>query len=121
LGQLIANTHIKSLVNESWTVRNDKSTLGTIIIPEVVGGFVPGVNAKANIYKLSPLPYRCEVKRWKKAYKCASHKEKNLICKLEKKLACDCDLMLKGSDAFGSFYNNTAQTVELEAPVLFSF
>lgn len=88
--------------------------LGTVSVSPVIGGSVPGANIELVLHKISPLhkpcPEKCEI----------SHHLKCKFEKIAKKMACDCDLLVKGADSYGSYFSTASQVVELEAPVLFT-
>lgn len=113
-GQLLLEALLPLQKNDCITIRNYSSAIGSVSVSPVIGGSVPGANIELVVRKISPLCKPCPEK---------CHIPHHLKCKFEKiakKMACDCDLLVKGSDSYGSYFSTVAQVVSLEAPVLFT-
>ena len=123
-GQLTIVILIPLRRDDVLTIRNYSSTTSVVTISPIVGGTDLGANVDMVIKKIAPYP--------KEDCKCMDHehfnKEEKLCIprKLRKKFNLikkwmleDPQLMLQGSDAYGSFYSTLTQDVAVDAPVLY--
>jgi hypothetical protein len=115
-GQLISRWILPLKKNDNLTARNYQSVIGALNIPAKVGGLNDNVNFGITLLKIAPYEEYC----WDEKDCDFSHKQKHLFRQLEKKLLCDPELQLEGFNVHGSFYSKVAQTVAVEAPVVFS-
>jgi hypothetical protein len=117
-GQLTGTVLIPLKEDDCIVVRNLTSVNGAITVPVLIGGLPSSINLEIALAKIAPYPEHNKLIHRKE--KDLSHKTKKLFYRLEKELRKDSSLMMCGSDAYGSFYRTTEQTIELEAPVLFT-
>lgn len=115
-GQVLIRSVLALKENDSVAVRNNFSgiTINSLIN---AGGSQTGNSSSIIIVKIAPL---CAPEP---KYKKAKHdgcKHKKLFEKLECALLEDCELMAKGFNVTGSFFNRSAQIVPLEGDVVFN-
>jgi hypothetical protein len=114
-GQVISRHMIQLKKDDYILVRNYESTAATIKSQLYDGGLLPGNNLTFLLAKIAALPtiQECENKEKPKKKMC------KLFNKLKHKLLQDNELMVKGFDVSGTFYNNIAQSVPLETDINF--
>lgn len=107
--------------------KDDEVVIRNYISPNTVkttlyhGGTNPGNDKTWLMVKIAPLnPADVCEKECDELHKYLTHKKKKLFKKLTEKLLFDKELMVKGFDIVGTFYNTVQQTVPLEADVQFS-
>lgn len=115
-GELIMRHLLILNKDDAISIRNYSSAGGTITIPISAGGTLPNTNTGVVIRKIAVHPN--ERTRPKKDLDlCKS--DRKLFKKLLHELECDPDLMLMGTEAYGSFYRITPLELPLEASVVF--
>jgi hypothetical protein len=115
-GQVVSRHLLQLNKDDNIVIRNYVSP-NTVYSQTNAGGLLVGNNLIAVIMKVAP--HTAPKKQYDKI-KCLSHKKLRLFKKLTKMLVCDNDLMLKGFNITGSFYNNTSQVVNTETDVVFN-
>jgi hypothetical protein len=114
---LVISRHMIELKKDDYlVVRNYESSSGSIRSQLYNGGLLPGNNLTFLLIKIAVLPMdnECYTKEKPKKKMC------KLFNKLKYKLLNDNELMVKGFDVSGSFYNNVNQLIPLETDVIFS-
>jgi hypothetical protein len=115
-GQVISRHMIELKKDDYIIVRNYESSNGTVKSQLYDGGILPGNNLTFLMTKIAVLP---TIKK-----ECDNSKPKKKMCKLfnklKHKLLQDNELMVKGFDVSGTFYNTVVQSVPLESDVNFS-
>lgn len=102
--------------NDNILIRNYLSAL-PLKTQTYSGGLVASKNMSFCMMKYAPL---CPAQENHEELKCLNHKKVRLFKKLTKKLLTDKELMMKGFNVLGSFYNVNSQTVLVEGDVVFS-
>lgn len=114
-GQLVSRQLLALKKDDNVLIRNYISAT-TVNSECKAGGLIEG-NDLINIFvKIAPLhtpKEHCD------EVKCLSHKKQRLFKKLTKKLLVDTELMVKGFNITGSFFNTVQQTVNTESDVVF--
>lgn len=125
-GQLMQTALLPMKNGDILTVRNYRSSVTPLTILPNIGGTIQGTNTEMVVLRTSPYPYdsapSTSLERRYEERQCEyelNDKERHLFKKWTKKLLKDPKFMLRGSDAFGSFYSDSIQTVSLNSPVLF--
>ena len=120
-GQLTTKFILNLQDNDSITVRNFSSSIGTVTLPALIGGPGPCTNASLVMRKLAPLP--CKIEKREEEDECFDehlHKKwEERFEMLKDRMLDDPQLMVAGSDAYGSVYVTAQQSVAVNAPVLF--
>lgn len=116
-GQLTM-THIITLKkDDNICVRNYVSSSSAVAISQIIGGSDPGANVEIIFKKIGPYPHKnhdeaeCDI----------SPKLKKKFSKLLKMLLNDPQIMIKGSDVYGSFYSTNIQNVAIDNSILFDY
>lgn len=101
-------------------IKNYESTANSLNAPLYVGGLLAGNNATFLLMKIAALP-SCENKRLCDSWnpECLSRRKLYLFKKLQDKLLCDKELMLKGYDVHGSFWTKNPQNWLTESSITF--
>ena len=119
-GQLVSRQTLVLEKDDHVIVRNHTSGVlnGAVDIIQFAGGTGIQANVQFVLTKIAPHQrYWCQTDR--RQHNKVHDKQKELYCRLEKKLLCDPELQLEGIDAYGKFFTQSAQTVSIGAPVLF--
>ena len=116
-GQLVTRHMLELRKNDNVVVRNYTSTTPNVISAVGVGGTEPGNDLSFLIMKIATLPM---IKKCDEQEECLSERKKKLFCNITKKLLCDSELMVRGFNVTGSFNNISAQSVPLEADLVFN-
>jgi hypothetical protein len=120
-GQLLSRHMIKLMKNDSVVIRNYISTSSSVKSSLYNGGNLPGNDISLLIMKIAPADAaKVDMCNEHKFMECLSHKKKKLFQKLTDKLVCDNELMVKGFNTLGTFYNRATQVIATEAPVVFN-
>lgn len=120
-GQLLSRSMIKLMKNDSVVIRNYISTSSSVKSNLYSGGLLPGNDISLLIMKIAPLDAaKVDMCNEHKFMECLSHKKKKLFQKLTEKLICDNELMVKGFNTLGTFYNRSTQTIPTESGVVFN-
>jgi len=108
-GQLVLKALLKLAKDDAIVVRNNSSTTLSLTSNLSAGGVLTGNPSTFTLFKIASYdePNTFE--------DCLNRRQTRLYKRLEEKLVCDKDLMLKGFNTHGSFYTVPTQTVELEA------
>ena len=115
-GQVLLRALLTLKENDGVVVRNNYS--GISVNSDIfAGGSNAGNSSTITIFKIAPL---CAPEPNYKQAKHAGHKYKHLFEKMECELVEDCELMAKGFNVTGSFFNRLAQVVPLEGDVVFN-
>jgi hypothetical protein len=118
--------------NDKIEIRNYTSSVPVVHTSLDPGGPLFAANAKIIMIRVAP---KCEL--YKECVNCKCHDvhreehhecirdectrdEEHLFCEIEKNLECDPELMINGSNAFGSAYSIGSQVVAVEQPILFT-
>ena len=115
-GQLLITVLLKLQKNDNVVIRNDESSTSTITAKLFIGGSVSGNNATFCLYKIGPAEYPVLDNKWDD--NCLSRRKKYLFKKIVEKMILDKELMIKGFNIHGSFYNKTSQDVPVESDVV---
>ncbi len=116
-GQLVLRAMIPLKKDDVVVMRNSESSTSLVTSDLFVGGLESGNDATFLIMKIAPLEtHKCI--EWKE--ECLSKKKLYLFNKLMEKMLLDTDLMLKGFNIHGSFFNKSVQTVATEGNVIFN-
>ena len=115
-GQLMMESLIRLNENDAILVRNDESAQPSVISQQYIGGTQLGNNTTSLLFKVAPLPDCKEKCDWDE--KCISRRKRSLFKKLTNKLVADPELMMNGFNVHGSFYTTLAQSIPLEADVM---
>jgi hypothetical protein len=115
-GQLLTSALLTLDKNDAVLIRNSFSATTTITSTVSAGGVQLGNPATVILFKLSP-EHPAQPEKWDDD--CISKRKLCLFKKLKEKLVCDKELMVRGFNVHGSFYNMNAQSVALEADVVF--
>jgi hypothetical protein len=120
-GQLTTKFILNLQDNDSVTVKNFSSSIGTVTLPALIGGPGPCTNASLVMRKLAPLP--CKIEKREEEDECFDehlHKKwEERFEMIKDRMLEDPQLMVGGSDAYGSVYVTAQQSVAVSAPVLF--
>jgi len=114
-GQLVLESTLLLKDNDCIVIRNDESTTQAVVSQLYVGGLLPGNNSTLTIVKVSP---ECPAEKecdWDEKF--LSKKKRHLFKKLQNKLECDNELMVRGFDVHGSFYTVNSLTIPVETSV----
>ena len=115
-GQVVAR-HMLNLKKDDQVVIRNYITAGSAISSLIYsGGLQVGNSSSFVMLKIAPLckpEFECK-------YEKITHKKKHLFKAVQKELMCDEELMVKGYDTIGTFYNTVGQAVALEADVNFT-
>jgi len=115
-GQILVRAFLKLKENDNVVVRNNFS--GVSINSDINdGGTNTGNSSTITIFKIAP--YCAPEPEYKRAKK-DGHKHKKLFEKLECQFEEDCELMIKGFNVTGSFFNRSAQLIPLEGDIVFN-
>jgi hypothetical protein len=115
-GQLTCTHLIKLRKDDNICVRNFVSSSTAVQIPLIVGGTDPGANLEIVIRKIAPYEQYEEIENCKLNYKL-----KKKFNKLLKLLLNDPQIMIKGIDAYGSFYSTNTQIVPIDNSIIFDY
>lgn len=119
-GQTLFRSMIELTENDTVLIRNWKSASPALDLPLNVGGIQLGNNLTFLLIKIAaPLntEYKHIAETWSAS--CLSRRKHYLFKKILEKMLCDKELMLKGFNVHGVFYNQNAQTIATEAPIIF--
>lgn len=120
-GQLLSRHMIKLMKDDSVVIRNYISTSSSVKSSLYSGGLLPGNDISLLIMKIAPLDAaKVDMCNEHKFMECLSHKKKKLFQKLTEKLVCDNELMIKGFNTLGTFYNKSTQTIATDSSVVFN-
>ncbi|NDB86231.1 MAG: hypothetical protein EB127_26570, partial [Alphaproteobacteria bacterium] len=114
-GQLVLESTLLLNDNDCIVIRNDESTTQAVVSQLYIGGTLPGNNSTFTIVKVSPY---CPAEKdcdWDERF--LSKKKRHLFKKLQNKLECDPELMVRGFNTHGSFYTVSTLTVPVETSV----
>jgi hypothetical protein len=114
-GQLVSRQLLALKKDDNVIIRNYISAT-TVNSECKAGGLIEGNDLVTVFVKLAPL---ITPKEHHDEVKCLSHKKQRLFKKLTKKLLVDSELMVKGFNTTGSFFNTVQQTVNTETDVVF--
>jgi hypothetical protein len=115
-GQLFLSGLLNLNKNDGVLVRNSFSSVTTVQSLVGAGGIQNGNPTTFLLYKLSPTN-PAQPEKWDD--ECISKRKLCLFKKIKDKLLCDKELMVQGYNVHGGFYNTNAQSVILEADVVF--
>jgi hypothetical protein len=115
-GQVVLRSIFTLNKNDNLVIRNYISNIAAVDTNLYSGGLQEGNDITILLFKVAPL---CTPEPNHDEIKCYTHNKLKLFKKLTKKLLCDSELMIRGFNVHGSFYNNTTQTVPTEADVKF--
>ena len=113
-GQLIIQALLKLNKDDAVVIRNNSSTTLSLTSNLYAGGLLVGNPSTISIFKIA------SYEESKTFEDCVNCRQERLYKKLEEKLVCDKDLMLKGFNTHGSFYATLAQDVALEADFIWA-
>lgn len=116
-GQMLMFKILELKANDTLSLRNYTSGVGEVSLAVDIGGSTPGTNAEIVIRKIGPPQVLDRYTKPKKVR--ISHKAKRLFECIEKKMACDPELMINGSSSYGAYWSVLMQNVPLEAAVTF--
>lgn len=119
-GQTVFRSMIQLNENDTVLMRNWRSAAPSINLPLHVGGLLDGNNLTFLLIKIAALPnneYKHISETWNAS--CLSRRKHYLFKKILEKMLCDKELMLKGFNVHGVFYNQNSQVVLTEAPIIF--
>jgi hypothetical protein len=114
-GQIISRHLLALRKDDNVLIRNYISN-NTVNSQTKAGGLTNGNDLVCLLIKVAPL---CNPKECCEEIKCLPHKKLRLFRKLTEKLLADVELMVKGFNVTGSFYNTTEQPVATESDVVF--
>ncbi len=116
-GQLVLRAMLPLKKDDVVVMRNSESSTSLVTSNLFVGGLESGNDATFLIMKIAPLetPKCIELED-----ECLSKKKHYLFKKIKEKMLCDKELMLKGFNIHGTFFNKTSQTVATEGNVVFN-
>lgn len=114
-GQVISR-HLVALKKDDNVVIRNYLSQNTVTSQTKSGGLLDGNDLAAIFVKIAPL---YAAKECCEELKCLSRKKLRLFKTLTKKLVMDTELMVKGFNVTGSFYNTIEQTVNTESDVVF--
>ena len=115
-GQVISRYMLELKKDDHVTVRNYITTANSLTTLINAGGTQVGNSGTFVMLKIAPL---CKPK-YEKKYSRISHKKKRLFKAVQEALVCDDELMVKGFNTVGTFYNTVGQIVPLEGDVNFA-
>lgn len=118
-GQLAVRNMIELKENDAVLIRNSESTANTVESQLRVGGSQIGNDLTFLLMKIAPSPCKQYNHRRDWSEDCLSRRNRYLFKKLTEKLVCDKELMMKGFNIHGSFWNLSAQSLAQEADVVF--
>lgn len=120
-GQLLSRHMIKLMKDDSVVIRNYISTSSSVKSSLYSGGLLSGNDISLLIMKIAPLDAaKVDMCNEHKFMECLSHKKKKLFQKLTEKLVCDNELMVKGFNTLGTFYNKSTQNIATESGVVYN-
>lgn len=115
-GQLTITHIIKLRKDDNICVRNFFSSSTAVQIPQITGGADAGANLEIIFKKIAPY------KQYEEVEECElNDKLKRKFNKLLKLLLNDKQIMIKGTDAYGSFYSTNTQIVPIDNSILFDY
>jgi hypothetical protein len=116
-GQLVLRAMLPLKEDDVVILRNSESSTSLVTSNLFVGGLQSGNDSTFLIMKVAPL-YAPKCLDWDD--ECLSKKKRYLFKKILEKMLCDKELMLKGFNVHGSFFNKVTQVVDTEANVVFN-
>lgn len=121
-GQLTITYMINLKENDNICVRNYISSSSAVAISQIVGGNLPGANLELIIKKLAPYPYKKHYNQYdNNSDNKLSHKLKKKFNVLLKWLLKDPQIMITGTDVYGSVYSTNTQIVQVNDSILFDY
>ena len=115
-GQVVSR-HLLALKKDDNVIIRNFISPNTVTSQPKAGGLITANDLVTLLVKIAPLTTPKENCH---ELKCLSHKKLRLFKKLTKKLVWDCELMPKGFNVTGSFYNVNEQVVNTESDVVFN-
>ena len=123
-GQMVIRNLLNLNKDDTLIMRNYISSSASIQSNPNMGGVHPSNNETFLLMKIAPLPCDKHCDKHSDKYsdckKKLSRRKKYLFKKLLEKMLLDKDLMLKGFNIRGTFYNTLTQTIPTESAVVFS-
>ena len=120
-GQLVSRHLIDLRKDDCILIRNYISSSAAVTANQFAGGLLPGNDLTFKLFKVAPLNVACVDYKNKHEFECKlSHKKKKLFCKLLEYMESDNQLMIKGFNVRGSFFNMNTQIVPTESDVVFN-
>ncbi len=120
-GQVVSRHMLALNKDDNVVVRNYISSANSVSTSPNVGGLQQGNDIVILGMKFAPLKAASvDMCKEHKFMECLSHKKKKLFCKIMEKLICDNQLMVKGFNVRGTFYNRVTQNVLTESDVVFN-
>ena len=116
-GEVVSRHMLTLQKDDSVIIRNYISSIASMKSQIYNGGSLPGNNMSIILLKIASLP-NINI-NYLEDKKEVSHKIKKIFKKVTCKLMEDEELMVKGYDVIGTFYNNTSQTVPLESDFVY--
>lgn len=119
-GQIVVRNMVELKENDAVLVRNSESSANTVQTQLYFGGSQPGNDITFLLMKIAPASSKqCVAKRdWSE--ECLSRRNRYLFKKLMEKLVCDKELMMKGFNTRGTFWNTSTQSLAQEADIVFN-
>lgn len=112
-GQLFSRHILKLKDGDVLTFRNHESGLGTINVPQLIGGAGPGVVIDVTMFKIAPLTEEKECYKCEKMNCECSYKHMKYIRELENQYRIR-------NTAYASVYTTTSQAINVNSPVIFT-
>jgi hypothetical protein len=121
-GQLTITYLINLKKDDNLCVRNYISSSSAVAISQIVGGNRPGANVEIVIKKLAPYPYKKHYNQDdNNSDNKLSHKLKKKFNVLLKWLLKDPQIMITGTDVYGSVYSTDTQIVQVNDSILYDY
>ena len=122
-GQLTITYMINLKKDDNICVRNYISSSTAVAIPQIAGGNLPGANVEIVIKKIAPYPYKKHYNNQddNNSDNKLSHKLKKKFNVLLKWLLKDPQIMITGTDVYGSAYSTNTQIVQVNDSILFDY
>ena len=116
-GQVISRHMLHLENNDNLVIRNYISTANSVTLNSTHGGLQKGCDTTFLLMKIAPLnPANFNPK----LLECLSRHKKHLFHKITEHLLMDNQLMLRGFNVHGTFYNTMSQVVATESDVVFN-
>ena len=119
-GQLVVRNMIELKENDAILIRNSESTATSIQTQTFIGGSQVGNDLAFLLMKIAPASSKQYNHRKDWSEECLSRRNRYLFKKLMEKLVCDKELMMKGFNVRGSFWNTSVQSLPQESDVVFN-